>query len=164
VSLTFENCLIGSGNRMGAVVGAVRDDGPAGAVIFRDCVIRNPRQAGAYVYDKSASGAEVRFENCQWSGAWSEPPSNYKGTMAPLRVYLRRPSITEKQGGIHFEGCYVHMEADAPVLAIEEQESDFGAANISGTVYVRAPRVPEVHAGPDPDAVHVQIVPVGPAE
>lgn len=67
LSILFENCYVRSGKDAGIAVGAVKDDGPKGTIEFRNCTVENTQGSGAYVYDKVAENARVRFVDCKWS-------------------------------------------------------------------------------------------------
>jgi polygalacturonase len=134
VSILFENCHVRSGRDQGIAVGAVGDDGPAGLIEFRNCTVENTRNGGAFVYDKSATAAEVRFVNCKWRNV---AVKHKKAT--PLLITLMRDSITKKHGGIFFENCVVYDTLDRPVLKTEEDKGEKGARHIRGAILREGP-------------------------
>ncbi|HOF39652.1 MAG TPA: right-handed parallel beta-helix repeat-containing protein [Candidatus Hydrogenedentes bacterium] len=158
VSLTFEDCFVGAGNSSGIVIGAVNDQGPGGQVEFRNCTVENPHEHGLRIYDKAASSVEIRFTNCHWSGSWSQPGKQADVPRSPLEIELRRQQITREQGGVAFDACYVYDTVDRPVLAIREHETEFGARNVSGTLFVVSPHAPRMDPGPNPKDVAVELV------
>lgn len=146
VSILFENCHVRSGFDQGIAVGAVGDDGPAGLIEFRGCTVENTRNGGAYVYDKSASAAEVRFVNCKWRNV----AMKHQRT-APLLINLRRDSITRKHGGIVFDACVIYDALDRPVLKTEEDQGEKGALHITGDIWREGPGT--AHAEISPESV-----------
>lgn len=133
VSILFENCHVSSGDDQGIAVGAVGDDGPGGKIEFLDCTVENTKNGGSYVYDKSATAAEVRFTNCKWSNVAEKK----RGT--PILIHLRRESITKKHGGIVFDDCVVFDQHDRPVLKTEEGQGEKGAVGIHGNILRQGP-------------------------
>ena len=137
VSILFENCHVKSGRDQGIAVGALGDDGPAGLIEFRNCTVENTRGGGAFVYDKSATAAEVRFVNCKWNNVLSDTRDREKH--APLLISLLRESITKKHGGILFEDCIVFDSCDRPLLKSEEDQGEPGVLNIRGRLLRQGP-------------------------
>lgn len=133
VSILFENCHVRSGSDQGIAVGAVGDDGPEGWIEFRNCTIENTGNGGTYVYDKSATAAEVRFINCKWRNVAEKK----QGT--PILIHLRRESITKKHGGIVFDNCVVFDQHDRPILKTEEGQGEKGANGIHGSILRSGP-------------------------
>jgi len=137
VSILFENCHVRNGRDQGIGVGALGDDGPGGYVEFRNCTVENMRNGGAFIYDKSASAAEVRFVNCKWRNT---APFHKKAS--PLLITLMRESITTTHGGIVFENCVVYDSIDRPVLKTEEDQGNKGAHAIRGLILREGPGEP----------------------
>ncbi|HDP36220.1 MAG TPA: hypothetical protein ENN29_14075 [Candidatus Hydrogenedentes bacterium] len=137
VSILFENCHVRSGKDQGIAVGAVGDDGPGGWIEFRNCTVENTRYGGAYVYDKSAKSAVVRFVNCKWSN--TSTVAKRQERREPILINLRRESITKKQGGIFFDDCVIFDSFDRPALKTEEDQGEKGAVNIRGRILRRGP-------------------------
>ncbi len=147
VSILFENCHVRSGRDQGIAVGAVGDDGPGGLIEFRNCTVENTRRGGAFVYDKSAEGALVRFVNCKWRNVATVGPDRNPGT--PLLITLMRDGITKKHGGIEFVDCVVHDHRDRPVLKTEEDQGEKGAVGIRGTIFRQGPGAARVELTPE---------------
>lgn len=158
VSLTFEDCYIGAGNSSGITIGAVNDQGPGGHVEFRNCAVEGSLRHGLRIYDKAASSVGVHFTNCHWSASWAQAPKQTDAPRSPLEIELRRQEITREQGGVTFDACYVYDCADQPVLAIRENETEFGARHVSGTLFVASPHAPRMDPGPNPKGVNVELI------
>jgi len=137
ITILFENCIVTSEKSSGIVVGAIKDDGPKGYIEFRNCTIENTAQVGCQIYDKSADRARITFTNCVWKNAATNVDN--KVTPAPLMIYLRRPQLTQKIGGIDFVNCVVEDSKNRPFLSLIEKESDYGIYDITGTITVRNP-------------------------
>ena len=151
VSILFENCHVRSGSDQGIAVGAVGDDGPGGCIEFRNCTVENTRNGGSYIYDKSATAAEVRFINCKWRNVAEKK----KGT--PILIHLRRESITKKHGGIVFDNCVVFDQHDRPVLKTEEGQGEKGATGIQGTILRSGPGEARLDITPESTDCTVQV-------
>ncbi|HOZ45372.1 MAG TPA: right-handed parallel beta-helix repeat-containing protein [Candidatus Hydrogenedentes bacterium] len=141
VSLIVEDCYVRSGRDVGLAVGAIRDDGPEGAIEFRNCVCEGTR-GGLFVYDKSAEGARVRFVNCHWKNAGGRRRGKISG--APFLLSLLRREITEKNGGIDFVDCGLYDGEDRPVLKAEDNGRRLGIHDIQGLITVHSPYAPRV--------------------
>ncbi|OQB33064.1 MAG: hypothetical protein BWY09_02795 [Candidatus Hydrogenedentes bacterium ADurb.Bin179] len=152
VSILFENCHVRNGRDQGIGVGALGDDGPGGYVEFRNCTVENTRNGGAFIYDKSASAAEVRFVNCKWRNT---APFHKKAS--PLLITLMRESITTTHGGIVFENCVVYDSIDRPVLKTEEDQGNKGAHAIRGLILREGPGEPCTEITPESTDCTVEI-------
>ena len=137
ISIRFEDCRVTSRQGAGIQVGAVRDDGPDGLIEFRKCTIENTLKVGAQVYDKSSERARVRFTFCTWKNVANSADDTE--TPAPLWLYLRRPSLTKKHGGVDFINCRLEDNRNRPFLAATEKESSFGVFDITGRIFVQNP-------------------------
>ncbi|MBT4482459.1 MAG: right-handed parallel beta-helix repeat-containing protein [Candidatus Latescibacteria bacterium] len=154
VSVTFENCRVTSEKGSGIVLGAVPDNGADGFVEFRDCVVDGTALYGARVYDKSADRMRVRFVRCTWKGTAGNETDD--DNPAPLWIYLRRPEITRKYGGIDFIDCNIEDNRDRPFLAATERESSFGVNDITGTVSVKNPHGAYMNVGSNASGVTLE--------
>ncbi len=157
VSILFENCHVRSGKDQGIAVGAVGDDGPDGVIEFRNCTVENTGHGGAFVYDKSADGAEVRFVNCKWRNTAHAGKRGAPGT--PLLITLMRSSITQKHGGIVFEDCVVYDDHDRPVLKTEEDEGEKGASGIRGRIFRQGPGAARAALSPESSGCALEVLP-----
>ncbi|MCK5863332.1 MAG: right-handed parallel beta-helix repeat-containing protein [Candidatus Hydrogenedentes bacterium] len=155
VSILFENCHIRSGRDQGIAVGAIGDDGPDGWIEFRNCTVENTQSGGTFVYDKSATAAEVRFVNCKWNNV---VPEDKQGT--PLLITLMRESITKKHGGIVFEECVVFDPCDRPVLKTEEDQGEKGALDIRGRILRRGPGEARSNISPESTGCTLKVIPL----
>ena len=150
VSLLVENCLITGGSDAGIAVGVVKDDGPTGWIEFRNCIIDGPRKCGAYLYDKSAGSAELRFVNCHWRDTWHGMKSLDKNVRVPVLISLQRDAITMSHGGITFKNCHVYDDGDRPALVVENDANDAGARALHGEIIVHNPHGARMELGPKP--------------
>jgi len=137
LSILFENCYVKSGKDAGIAVGAVKDDGPKGTIEFRNCTIENTQGSGAYVYDKAAENARVRFVDCKWSNVAT------KGDRPPILFHARRDGLATTIGGIDLIDCRLYDNADRPAVVIEGEEGT-SARDISGNVTVLSPATPRM--------------------
>lgn len=136
VSIVVEDCVM-RGNEVGIAIGAARDNGPGGEVVFRRCVVERPLHAGAYVYDKSAEAYTVAFEDCHFKDTWRAPRRG--GPNAPLLISLRRDTIAKRFGGVRFGKCHVYDDEDRPALVVENDTGDAPARKLHGMVFVHSP-------------------------
>ena len=143
VSILFENCHVRSGKDQGIAVGAIGDDGPGGTIEFRNCTVENTKNGGSYIYDKSATAAEVRFTNCKWRNVAEKKQGS------PILIHLRRDSITKKHGGIVFDDCVVFDPYDRPVLKTEEGQGEKGATGIRGRLLRQGPGAARLDITPE---------------
>jgi hypothetical protein len=127
VSILFENCYVRSGRDAGIAVGAVKDDGPKGAIEFKNCTVENTQGSGAYVYDKAADNARVVFTDCKWSNV------AVKGDRPPILFHARRESLATTIGGIDLTDCRLYDNQSRPVVVIEGEEGT-EARDIQGQV------------------------------
>lgn len=136
VSIRFENCYVKSGDDQGMAVGAVRD-GLQGSIEFVNCTVENTQRGGAFVYDKSANGAAVRFSGCKWGHVASAPATS--GPRAPLLISLLRASITKQLGGVEFLDCILYDAQDRPGLVAECDADRGGITNVCGNLMIQNP-------------------------
>jgi polygalacturonase len=136
-SILFENCRVTSHRGPGIRVAKIADNGPAGLVEFRNCVIENCEGYGIKVQDKSADRARVKFVNCAVRNVANN--RSYAGAWAPIWLHLFRPKLTTKLGGIDFVDCLVGDDRDRPVIAFEKTGSDTAFYDVTGTVNVLNP-------------------------
>ena len=163
VSIRFDHCLArmtearfkppepgpaaGLTGVAGIAVGEIKDDGPKGLIEFIDCVTEATGKEGARVYDKSATGARVRFVNCSFRNPWTSPAPSDGGPRVPIILHLRRPESTERLGGIDFQDCYVYDSAARPAVRFEEDKGDFGLRDVHGQILVTGPGTPSLKIG-----------------
>lgn len=158
VSILFENCHVRSGRDQGIAVGAIGDDGPCGWIEFRNCTVENTDNGGTYVYDKSATAAEVRFVNCKWNNVATLRRHQKHG--APILISLRRESITKKHGGIVFEDCVVFDAYDRPALKTEEDQGEKGAVGIRGHILRQGPGQARAATMPESTDCSLEVTPL----
>ena len=156
LSIRFENCRVISEKGSGLIVGAVNDDGPMGSIEFIGCHVENTAKAGAQIYDKSADRARIRFTNCSWKN--TAIAENDTETPSPLRIYLRRPELTKKHGGVDFIDCMLEDSLDRPFLSATEKESSYGVYDITGTITVRNPHGVRMDLGEKSKGIALNIV------
>jgi len=157
LSILFENCHVRSGNDQGIGVGAVGDDGPGGLIEFRNCTVENTRNGGAYIYDKSAEAALVRFANCQFRNTATR--STEKRPWWPLVLSLNRDTITKRHGGVEFADCAVYDDLDRAALKTEEDKGSKGALNVTGTIRRCGPGAARAEFTPESAGCTLEVVP-----
>ena len=136
-------------------MGAVKDDGPLGSIDFTECHVENTAKAGVQIYDKSAGRARVRFTNCTWKNTATD--ENDKETPSPLWIYLRRPELTKKHGGVDFIDCIVEDSLNRPFLSATEKESSYGVYDITGNIAVKNPHGARMDVGEKSEGVTLEI-------
>ena len=139
-------------------MGAIGDDGPGGRIEFLNCTVENTENGGAYVYDKSATAAEVRFTNCKWNNVATVRRHQKHG--APILISLGREIITKKQGGIVFEDCVVFDPYNRPALKTEEDQGEKGAIGIRGRILRQGPGEARTEITPESADCSMEITPL----
>ncbi|HPO16083.1 MAG TPA: right-handed parallel beta-helix repeat-containing protein [Candidatus Hydrogenedentes bacterium] len=160
LSVIVENCIVRNGVDAGVAVGMLDDDAPKGSIEFRKCTIENPGRAGAFVFDKSAESAVVRFTQCTWHNAWVGKEIKSDTPRVPLLLTVMHPKQCTKFGGIVFEDCQVYDTADRPVLKVETVRRGLGIHGLHGTLTVHNPNGARVDLGKDPVDVDLRLVEV----
>ncbi|MBN1294761.1 MAG: right-handed parallel beta-helix repeat-containing protein [Candidatus Latescibacteria bacterium] len=155
ISIRFEGCRVTSAKGSGIIVGAIKDDGPMGIIEFDNCTVDNTAKVGLQIYDKSADRARVRFTNCSWKNTAltvedNEPPS-------PLWIYLRRPELTKRQGGVDIVNCIVEDSINRPFLTASEKESSNGVYDITGSIKVLNPKGTTMNLGEKSEGIKLEI-------
>lgn len=148
VSVLFEDCHVGSGRSTGICVGAVKDDGPQGSIVFKNCTVENTRGNGAYVYDKSAGSASVVFDNCKWNNVGQDKRE------APIRFNGRHESVAATVGAIEFINCRLYDSKKRAAVVIEGRGTK--AKDIHGRIEVFADKVVPVKSGIEMENVDLQ--------
>ena len=147
LSVLFERCFVNSGDSPGIMVGAIRDGGPQGYIEFRDCTVRDTKEAGVYIYDKSADSAEVRFVNCHIQntadGDYVADNPSANTQHVPISLGVRRSEIATSIGGITFEGCHIHDTKVRPAVLVQGKEGA-SASGITGSIIYHGPGEPVV--------------------
>ncbi|QDU79868.1 Pectate lyase superfamily protein [Polystyrenella longa] len=179
VDIRFENCVSRMGEAgmqksdfldlntsgwAGIAVGAIKDDGPQGKIEFINCSTENTGKEGIKVFDKSASSAEVIFQNCKVKNSWVSRHQEFGGPRVPILIQVRRPSYTERPGGIDFIQCMVNDTIHAPTLRFDQEKSEYGLYDVEGTIYVRSPQGPQAVLGSDLHFVDVNLVDARPVK
>ena len=154
VSILFDHCVARmtkpTGGASGMAVGHAHDTGPQGIVEFRDCTVESAGKEDAKVYDKSASGALVRFVRCHWNHAWISPHLEYSGPRAPVLVQLRDPKVTHQLGKVDFVDSYIYDTANRPAFLVDEGSTDYSVRDLHGHITVQNPTGVHVQLGPTP--------------
>jgi hypothetical protein len=139
VSVLIESCYVRSGKEAGLGVGAVA--GVKGDIEFRNCTVENTQRAGAYIYDKSADGARVKFTNCNWRNV----ALNEK--LSPIMMHLRRTSVADNFGGVAFAGCSLFDDMERPAVVIESKDPALEARDVAGEIIVHSSHEPKLDVG-----------------
>ncbi len=131
ISITFENCRVRSDRGPGIFVGAIKDDGPNGSIIFRKCTVEDAAGYGLWIRGKAAHRAKVVFDRC----AWKRTASNAKDH--PLLFGYRDAKEVKLMGGIEFRNCMVEDDGDRPFLSLDDRGTGFGLSGVTGTIRVK---------------------------
>ncbi len=158
LSLLFDKCIVRNGLDAGVAVGMLDDDAPQGSIEFRDCTIENPGKAGAFIYDKSADAAVVRFVRCTWRNAWVGKEIKPDTPCVPLLLSVMHPKQCTKFGGIEFEDCHVYDTVDRPVLKVETFRKGLGIHGLHGVLTVHNPKGARMDLGKAPVDVDLRLV------
>ena len=135
VSILFENCIVRN-NSTGILVGAIKDDGPGGKIEFRDVIVEGSHGHGAHIYDKSSGRASVRFVRCAWRDNAQTPSSS------PLSLFLRRPEMAKRHGGVEFIDCFIEDHENRPFLTAFGGEPAARVEQVTGRFIIRGPSKP----------------------
>jgi len=150
VSILFEDCHVRSGRSTGISVGAVKDDGPEGTILFKNCTVENTQEPGAYVYDKSAESASVTFENCKWNNVAQEEDQT------PIRLNARRESVAKTIGGINFDDCRLYDSKERPAVVIEGKEG-MKARDVHGRIETPEDKAAPIDSKIDADNITLEV-------
>jgi len=178
ISIRFENCIArktltngkpdgvaqGIGRNddthgwSGISVAAVCDDGPEGNIEFINCIVENTGKESVRVFDKSASKAKLRFTNCHFRNPWLTAHPAHWQARVPIHLQVRRPHITDDNGGIAFDNCYVYDSVGRPVMVLELENSEHGLRDITGTLVVDSPGEPRVVLGTNTQGIDLKLI------
>lgn len=122
------------GCKYGFVIGAIKNDGPGGLIEFKNCSVENTRYAGAVIFDKSATRANLKFSNCKWRNVATQRTDSEKTMSIPIHFYHRKKIPIKKLGGVEFSDCYIYDEKARPFLLASESNSDI--CDISGNINI----------------------------
>ncbi|MGD9856564.1 MAG: right-handed parallel beta-helix repeat-containing protein [Planctomycetaceae bacterium] len=136
ISILFDTCRVTTSRGTGIRVSKVADDGPAGLIEFRDCVVDGSEGYGIKVQDKSARRARVKFVRCTVRAAARD--REYHAPWAPIWLQLRAEK-TDQPGGIDFIDSVVEDDRDRPFLSTEGAASPSEFFDITGDITVRNP-------------------------
>ena len=154
ISVLFENCHVRGGSDVGIGVGAIKTDGPQGAIEFKNCTVEGAVRGGIFVYDTDPANARVRFVNCNWKDVGlAQSPSGKQ--YAPLKTTLLRPALTERHGGMEFVDCHVYDTLDRPFFIVGREK--YGVRDVKGTITVHNPHGARMALGPNQADVDLQI-------
>ena len=98
VSILVEGCLVRDNVGAGLWVGGIPDGGARGRIDFVRCTVLRDTVQGAYLVDKSAGGALVRFAGCSFQDVAAGFPR-----LAPI-AFEGDPGRMGRSGGIEFAG------------------------------------------------------------
>ncbi len=141
LSIRIEGCTVRRCGAFGIGVGAIRDAGPKGLVQFEDVAVEGIDGPGAYVFDKSAEAADVRFVRCTFKDT-----ARKRGF--PIALDARRDDLAARLGGVELVDCLVEDRQDRPFLATGVKSKDVGLSNVRGTIKVNNPHGARVELPP----------------
>ncbi|HEX3000685.1 MAG TPA: right-handed parallel beta-helix repeat-containing protein, partial [Armatimonadota bacterium] len=171
VSIRYERCRVTGAKGAGIIFGGIRDNGPEGVAEFRDCTVENTAHSGAWVFDKSAKGVQVRFVRCAWKNVAANitKADEYKsfvpgtflgewGMPAPLWVFVGVvPDLTKYPGGIEFIDCSLSDTANRPALSFATKSPGIPVRDITGTVKVASPHPPRMEMGEKAEGITLSL-------
>ncbi len=152
ISITFENCRVSSNRGPGIYIGAIKDDGPDGTIIFRKCTVENVRGYGLIVRGKSADRVKVIFDRCVWKQVVRGNSSE-----SPLQFVYRNDTDTKKLGGLEFRRCTVEDDRDRPVISLDNKNTGLGLFDITGTIKVRNNWGKRINLGSDNGKIDLKL-------
>lgn len=159
VSILFENCLARmDADRLaehpamgwsGMAVGSAVDGGPAGSIVFRNCVSENTGREGARIFDKSPDSVAVRFENCRWINPWRQHHPGFPGLRVPVLIHSQHPDRTLANGGVEFSDCAVFDDVNRSIIGFyaDSEAEGVRAEAIRGNIAAWIPGRPRTMAG-----------------
>ncbi len=154
VSIRFENCTARMGKPgmtledftdmdqegwAGFSVGACNDNGPKGTIEFVNCTTENTGKEAVKLFDISANSVDINFRGCTFANPWVSTFRDYGGPRVPVLLHARRPALSGRFGGVHFEDCEVYDWANRPAVQFLEDSSDNGLFDVSGQITVHNP-------------------------
>ncbi|HOK09627.1 MAG TPA: right-handed parallel beta-helix repeat-containing protein [Candidatus Hydrogenedens sp.] len=138
VSITVENCFIQNDFDHGVAIGAVTKDGPLGDIKFKNCYIEGSQRGGICVFDKSADGVKIYFDNCV---CVNTPP---KSNGFPIKINQWKKTMVAKLGGVCFNDCVVYDIYERSPIEINTLSKDCQISDIRGTIIVKGKSLPKV--------------------
>lgn len=172
VSILFDRCKVSNNNGPAFTVGAVTSRAPGGEVRFKDCLAENVNSPGIYVYDKDRNGVRVIFENCTLRKVATKPdlmqlsPEDVSRELltafpvAPIVLYLRRPTFTTTPGGVEFLDCLVDDDPARPVLAAGTSGvTHHPVQDVNGVIYTTH-SAPQMNLGPNAPPIALELLQV----
>ena len=134
VSILFDHCNVTSRRGPGLRVTRVGDDGPAGLIEFRNCVVEGTEAYGLKVRDKSADHARVRFVECVVRDAARD--RQFADMWTPVALEASQSDRQKKLGGVDFVDCVIEDTRDRPALIAR---SELGLFDVTGNITIRNP-------------------------
>lgn len=168
VSIRFENCLArqttfsGVGKNSaghgwaGISVGAFRDDGPEGQIVFAGCTVEDTGKESVKIYDKSTK-VPVRFEQCRFKAPWNVAHPDYSDLRVPLFFEVRRPNLSKHNGNVEFVNCELWDAVARPVAALSPRNSEYGLHDLRGQIRVHTPGAIETWFGPASTGIDLKL-------
>ncbi len=173
VSIRFENCIVREGTpnmppeesdrsygHAGIRIGACRDQGPRGSIVFEHCTSENTGRESVQLFDVSRDSVAIRFEECTWASPWRNPAPGHKGPKAAVLIYAYRPELVMNTGGIHFEECaLIDDSPERPAVVFFDPKPTNGLFEVSGNIFYQGPGTPEMVLGDKQDNVTLAVLP-----
>lgn len=177
VSIRLENCHVRMGHPgstpaelaaadakgwSGIAVGKVADNGPQGLIEFIRCTSENTGREAVRLFDKSARGVRVRFEECRWNNSWTARHREFAGPRVPILFRQQESGFCTETGGVEFVDCQVFDTLDGPVARFESDSREAVLRDVSGRLTVVNPHGTLVHPSVSGPGVSLTVTPQKP--
>lgn len=136
VSIVFDDCIAKGCKKGGFIIGGCLDEGPLGNIEIKNCKVYDNEGPGVLIYDKSKESVYIKFIECEFKNVAIE---NFLSeefryiTFSPIQIFLKRPQLMKKLGGVEFVKCIVYDSKNRPFLVIDGKEKNFKVYDIKGT-------------------------------
>lgn len=133
ISIRLENCIARGSNRqpVSFTNGEGGEQGPmTGTLDFVDCKFSGGNGFVATFNRKPATGARIRFVNCQMEPGTSKPET-------PIFQFASRAGNQRNVGGVEFENCQIIDPQRRPLIGFYDGAKDLHLTDVSGTLTSR---------------------------
>ncbi len=152
ISVTIENCRVTSDRGDGIFVGGIKDDGPAGSILFKNCTVEDVDGYGLLLSGKSSDRAFVSIEKCVFRRT-----ARHDLFTKPLSIAIRSNVSVKRQGGVKFYNCTVEDDRDRPFLSVSDNGTGAVLSSVTGTIKVANPNGARMELGNNVEKVDLKV-------